>query len=779
MELRRLSTIIFADIAGYTALMQSDEKTGLVFLQQFKEILEDHTAKTKGKIVQYYGDGCLLAFDSSVDGVTCAMAIQKAFMAKDIPVRIGIHLGEVVFRDDNAFGDGVNIASRIESAGVPGAILLSSAVRDQIKNKMDFEVRLLGAIDFKNVEAPIDVYVIANDGFTIPNKKHLQGKLKEKRKANQKVKWGILTVLAVILVTSWALFKNPYSEEPSETVIPKLAILEFSNRGIPQVADLNSSITRELNLKLSGLKKLAVISKSSTDVYSGADKTVEEIGKELNVDYILEGSVEWDTQADGTSIVHVRPRLRKVADNTEVWTGDFRAALDKRQTIQADITSALLFNLNVAISDEEKRQLETTLTSNHLAYEAYLKGIKVKPQSHGAENDFRIAYQMFQQAIALDPNFSGAWLGLGEVYKDLYWYGYNTQPATLDSALVCIQKARKLAPKDPMVTLSLGDYYYRKREYDRSLQEFSKVMDERPNDPKLLQQISELWRRQGLFEQAIETMEKGLKLDPFNVNTITELSWTYIFTGNFERALELNALSRRYNPDSEWNYMMGALIHWSRNGPNDLEAAGELLDNFPDPQSEYPANFRLLQYTFENKPEKILRLLDTYPLPAIGLQDSYSPVALIRGYALKQLGEVEEAKLQFDLARIQLENEVTNNPTDFRMRIALGMAYAHLGEKEKAIASGMEATRMMPLENDHLLGLDVLFGLMRIYALTGENEKAFDVMAKLFSVPCHIRGLFFTGLPDFEQIRTTNRFQDLLEVQRKMNLKFNNSLVSH
>ena len=150
---RQLASIMFADIAGYTAVMQKDEQLAIKLVNRFKSVLENKAAAYNGRIIQYFGDGCLLAFDSTVKSVTCAIEMQKEFAGDiKVPVRIGLHLGDVMFRDGNAFGDGVNVASRIESLSVPGAVLVSKAIRDQIKNNPVFNLKSLGEFHFKNVD---------------------------------------------------------------------------------------------------------------------------------------------------------------------------------------------------------------------------------------------------------------------------------------------------------------------------------------------------------------------------------------------------------------------------------------------------------------------------------------------------------------------------------------------------------------------------------------------------------------------------------------------------
>ena len=156
-ETRKLNTILYADITGYTAIMNNNEEQAMEYLQNFKKILEKKVQNHQGRIVQYFGDACLLSFDSATSGVYCAIALQNDFQKQNIPIRIGMHLGEVVFTDDNVFGDGVNIASRIESMGIPGSVLLSKAVRNQIKNKDNFDLKSLGSFEFKNVAEAMEV----------------------------------------------------------------------------------------------------------------------------------------------------------------------------------------------------------------------------------------------------------------------------------------------------------------------------------------------------------------------------------------------------------------------------------------------------------------------------------------------------------------------------------------------------------------------------------------------------------------------------------------------
>ncbi|MEM6260973.1 MAG: adenylate/guanylate cyclase domain-containing protein [Bacteroidota bacterium] len=179
---RKLATIVFADIAGYSAMMQADEERAMVTIDQFEAILEKEVPSNQGEIVQYFGDGALLAFESATDALQASIALQEAFLDAAVPVRIGMHLGDVLYKNNNVFGDGVNIASRVESLGIPGSVLLSKTVRDQVKNKVNFSLSSLGTFHFKNITEKMEVFAVDNPRFAIPRPDQMRGKLEVPKK---------------------------------------------------------------------------------------------------------------------------------------------------------------------------------------------------------------------------------------------------------------------------------------------------------------------------------------------------------------------------------------------------------------------------------------------------------------------------------------------------------------------------------------------------------------------------------------------------------------------
>lgn len=230
---RKLAAILFADIVGYTALMQSNEPKALATLQKFKTELEMKVPNYKGEIIQFYGDGCLAVFNSSVDAVICAKKLQVAFQSAPIvPVRIGLNAGDVVFKDENVFGDAVNIASRVESMGIPGAVLLSSNVRNQIKNQPELELVSLGKFEFKNVVEGMTVFALQGDKLAIPKQEEIKGKLKEslKNEPQRNWLWTVLLILAAAFFGLYQWYQPAQTTQFDKTILKeRIAVLPFKN----------------------------------------------------------------------------------------------------------------------------------------------------------------------------------------------------------------------------------------------------------------------------------------------------------------------------------------------------------------------------------------------------------------------------------------------------------------------------------------------------------------------------------------------------------------------
>ncbi len=423
-ETRKLSTILFADIAGYTALMQKNEALALNALSMFQDTLESKAAQYQGRIIQYYGDGALLAFESVTDGVMGAKEIQKQFLYEhNIPVRIGMHLGEVVFKNDNAFGDGVNIASRLETIGIPGSVLISRAIRDQIKNKQEFDLHSLGKIDFKNIDDSIEVFALKNDGFKIPKKEEIVGKLKEKKltKSNNWLSPVTILLLLILLVVFW-YFQNKKSRDIQTLDLTEqnVAVLPFENQ------------SGDSNLESFGLMIMDWISQGLIE--TGEANVIKE---DANV--ILAGIEKNPAYVPGRATILIKGRYYNSGGNNITVIAEIVDAQSKNAIYSPQPCTGQGSDPMPLIESVKQSLLGYWVSKGELLskkppkYDAYMEFVKAE-KLHPKEWLKRVSH--FKKAIELDSTFNQPAFELLEIGKDF------AAPELADTALVILE-ARK------------------------------------------------------------------------------------------------------------------------------------------------------------------------------------------------------------------------------------------------------------------------------------------------------------------------------------------------
>lgn len=757
---RKLAAILFADIIGFTRLMQEGETNALKIINRFQEVMETKVSSHHGEIIKTYGDGALVIFDSTVDAVECALEMQLLFQVDPIvPLRIGVHVGELIRKDDDVFGNGVNLASRIESMGVAGSVLLSGDVRAKIKNQESLETILLGQFDFKNVEESIDLYALQNKGLIVPTAIQMQGKLQKLAPRTNKLK-RLVAVPVIALLILLVYFSTTRFRRGDVPELPKIALLNFKNEGNASDAFITSGIVAEIRKKLAGLKQIITIPENSLAEFDNSALSLEEIGKKLNAHYIVDGSIQWGN--DGSQ-VQVKTRIYDVQNKKELTSNNFQDDIKDAATLESEITFGIVRALQLSLSQEEKRSLETPPTNNVIAYEAYLAGLEAMPPSHGSIENYEKALSFFKQATLLDSNFAKAWVYLGTAHRAFHLFGYDTKQSRLDSFLLYISRAEEIDPNLYEAALSRARYKKYIHDYDGSRQLFSELLEKRPNDPQVMFETAFTWQREGMVEKALEIMLKVRDIDPNNLEIQLETSWSAIIMGDFDLALECRKRALEIDPDDEWGYMVGAFIYWVRGREGDLEKAGKLLESVPDFQSSYPVFFWVTQFLYEKNYEKALNILKNYSHTAIEKQDSYTPKTLLMGLIYEQLGEENEAKKNYKASLDHINEKVAENPNDHKYRIARGLTYAGLRENTLAKIDADKATELMPSEADYMLNMDAMYGKMQVYAAIGEVDEALDIMAKITSSPTQYRGFMFTKHPFFIELQKNPRFADLMK----------------
>ena len=515
---RQLAAILFADIAGYTALMQKDEQSASVLLRRFQKNIEELIPKNNGQIINFYGDGALCIFNNPLEAVRCAMQLQNIFSENPkVPVRLGLHMGTVVFENKKIYGDSVNIASRIESMGVPGTVLFSKKIRDEIKNQPDIKIKSLGKFSFKNVEEEMEVFALANEGFIVPNKEELKGKLKDnKKRENNFPKIAAAVFSLLIIAFAFYFFSNKNKTTANVNSPNAIAIFPFDVKGSDEIkylgdgmVDLISTQLDEMpginsidpNLLFSRLKEKSAVLRDP--------ETAAEISTSFNAGQFILGNI---LELDG---------VLKISASKYNVDGEIISKINvegKKEGQLAEVIDDLTRQL-IAKEMESRGQEFTSLgaiTSNNMeSLKAYLKG-----EQAYRDGNYKQSLTHFQEAVQLDSTFAMAWMRVAdaatwdletffpEARRNLLKYKYKL-PKKWQEYYDAYQLYLKGRPNTADAFKKLIRKYGESREFNNGLAEFYFHFNPMYGKSKL---------------EAKPYLIKNLQLEPGNVETFFHLS---------------------------------------------------------------------------------------------------------------------------------------------------------------------------------------------------------------------------------------------------------------
>jgi len=430
----QLAAILFTDIVSYTATMQHDEEQARVIIKRHNSVLEKLVAEHHGEVVNYYGDGSLCIFSSATESVRCALEIQKELQTEPVvPLRIGLHVGEISFEDGKALGDGVNVASRIQSLGQANTILFSKEIFDKIKNRPEFKAVALGHFDFKNVDEPMGVFALANEGLVVPKREQMEGKLKEIKKKNT-YRTSIIIAASVLIIAIAAYFLyTKYVAQQNNEIEKSIAILPFRNMSNDSLNYFADGMMDEILNNLYKIGGLNVISQSSSIAYKDSKKSYKEIADELGVGNLLYCSVQKDRDT-----IRIIGRLINAKTGQQLWSDNYKREFKDVFFLQSDIAQKIAAALKVKIDPETKSRIEYIPTTNTSAYNLYLLS---KKKFHDRES----WKALLEKVIQLDSSFAPAYADLGFYWMIRGMYSGNLNAKqVLDSAFPLLKKAMHL-----------------------------------------------------------------------------------------------------------------------------------------------------------------------------------------------------------------------------------------------------------------------------------------------------------------------------------------------
>ncbi|MFC2123810.1 adenylate/guanylate cyclase domain-containing protein [Bacteroidota bacterium] len=447
-EERKLAVIVFTDISGYTSLMGKDEDQAFEMLKKNHAIHERIINKYNGTLIKELGDGMLISFSLSSDAVRCAIEIQKECKEQSIPLKCGVHLGEMVMAGEDLLGDGVNIASRLQDISAEGCITISGKVYSDIKNKAGINTKYIGEKKLKGVDDPVKVYEVLCEE---DNQKPVDDNpVKSKSRLMYYIIAGIVVVIVAFLIWQFLPTKEqeitPIAEESETVEVDRsIAVLPFTNMSNdPEQEYFSDGMTEEILTHLFKIGDLVVKSRTSVMGYKGTTKKITEIADELGVKHVLEGSVR-----KVGNRVRITAQLIDAVNDIHLWAETYEKDLSDVFAIQSEVAQKIASSLKITIDKDVKERIETFPTDNMTAYDYYLKGNEFY-WSHWGADDKKLLFESieyYKKAVDLDQNFSLAYTGLGRSYWRVAFYEPNSKgPELLNKSKSYLNKAIDLDP---------------------------------------------------------------------------------------------------------------------------------------------------------------------------------------------------------------------------------------------------------------------------------------------------------------------------------------------
>jgi adenylate cyclase len=570
---RKLTAILSADVKGYSRLMGEDEDATVHTLKAYRELIGNVIHKYHGRVVDSPGDNILSEFASVVDALRSAVAIQEELKTKNTELpenrrmefRIGINLGDVIEDEGRIYGDGVNIAARIEGLSQSGGICISRTAYDQVKNKLSLGYEYIGEHAVKNIADPVKVYRVLMEPEAV-------GKvIGEKRARPRRRQWpvvaSVILVLGFVAVAIWnfylrsALFPEKGSSVKkasiSETEKPSIAVLPFKNlSGNPEQEYFSDGITNDIITDLSKFSELSVIASNTVFTYKDKSVKVKDVSQDLGVRYVLEGSVQ--KVADK---VRINAQLIDASTNHHLWAERYDRDLIDLFKLQDELVQTIVSKMAIRIDETERKRTMRKDTDNLQAYDYLLRGWEYFYQNTREGN--KDARLMFQRAIEIDSRYSSAYAALAWSYLNDFYYGWTMFPdKSLQRTHDLAKKALSMEESNALAHSALGSIYLRRRQYDLAMSELQRAIELNPNDTHSQRQLGSVMLYSGRMDEAIYWIESALRLNPnLSLGAFMLLGQAYYLSGRYEDAIMILKKGLAKKPDFMGHHLMLAAAY--------------------------------------------------------------------------------------------------------------------------------------------------------------------------------------------------------------------------
>jgi adenylate cyclase len=587
---RKLAAILSADVVGYSAQVRENEERALARLKTLRgEVIDPKIAEYGGRLFKAMGDGVLVEFPSAVDAVQFAIDAQSTLNSRNeassehpgIQIRIGINVGDVVVESDDIFGDGVNIAVRLESLAEPGGVCISGSAYEQVRFRQDFQFEDMGPRQVKNIAEPVTAYRL------VDSKSGKTSVVVPARRARS-YKAALVGILAVLLVAggfAWTHFTEPELTPASVDKMafplpdkPSIAVLPFANiSGDPDQEYFADGLTEDIITKLAGFPNLFVIARNSTNRFKGKAVDVRDVAQDLGVRYVLEGSVR---RSENT--LRITAQLIDALNGSHLWAQNYDRELKDIFELQDDITREVASRLASNIVSVEFERQSRQGTRNFEAYDLFLRGykeIEIVTSKSNAE-----ATRLFAQALERDPGYARAMVALGVTHASNVRFRWASGPQdTMETALSLARRAVTLAPNDEFIYRTLGNIFRLDTQYEAAVDAYQAALSRSPSNPDVLIALAFTRALMGNGSEAVEYADTAMRLNPYPPAWYHSWRGIALFTrGDIEEALREFDNFQKFNPDLHVTYMWKAASFSLLGRPDDAQiAVNELMKRAP------------------------------------------------------------------------------------------------------------------------------------------------------------------------------------------------------